>query len=328
MISHREFLGDIRNSSGFNLYTAEINPGLEVSFPWLNQVSASYECYKFKSLRYIYKSTMANVTTTSSGGMGTIVMMARYNPLAPAPTNKVDMQNTWGSTSFVPSIDGEFQVNCDQGVDTRLLYVRNSNYYDSTTMGDKRLWDLATFYLAVVGMDGAVGGDDKVSVGELWVEYEIVFKKPRFKNLIDTDHWIGANQTQALALGATGSFIGTGSTLGGSVDTVNRIYKFPPYLRRGVYFVMIHYTCALTGVLTGTAPTPTNCDLIGWGKTGAGGPTVWSFLKSGQIAVFQFMLKIKRAGAFFQLGNALGDIAGTRVDMWITECDDNIVPVT
>lgn len=324
-VVHKEFLGDVRNFRNFQTTGIELNPGLEESFPWLHQIAAGYEQYQFNALKFSYKPTFANVTSTSSGGLGSIVMATRYNALDGDFFDKREMENSEGAVSFRPSVRGKHNVNVKaQTTVCRKQYVRTSKSFNPTG-NDKRFWDLGKFTMAVVGMDPGTGLDNAVSIGELWVSYSVTFYKPRYKNVINSDHMQLTGVTNALPFGSTTLSNVLGSSLGGLV-TGGNIYKFPDFVRRGLFLFCVSWT---GGVVTANFPTINVANGVlkqffqNDTNTDVHGPQ--NALTNTQNMLMNFIVQVTSPGCTVTIGGT-GTLpsAATNCDLFVTEVSDTI----
>lgn len=326
-VVHKEFLMDVRNYRSFTPFAWEINPGLEETFPWLHQIAAGYEEYTVNGIKFSYKPTFAAVTSTSSGGLGSIVMATRYNALDGDFIDKREMENSQGAVSFRPSVRGSHSLNAKaQSNVTKKLFVRTQKSYDPTKQGDKRLWDLGKFTMAVVGMDPGVGTDNAVAIGELSVSYSITFSKPRYKNVINSDHFQLKSVTNTTPLGTATLSNQLGSTLGGTIGSDGLRYIFPPYVRRGKW---LFSWGVVGGVATVTRPviSTINCqqenyfqnDTLNYGTGPQNG------LTNTQNMLHNFVITVTGEGAQVIWGTA-GTLPTsiTAGDLWVTELSDTI----
>jgi len=120
---------------------------------------------------YYFRSTAGDAISTTNNALGTVIMAFDYNPVNANFTNKIQMENTMWSMSGKPSVDMCVPVECAKNENPiQTLYVRTGSLPANT---DERLYDLGNFQIATQGMQAG-----SIDVGELWVSYDIVFKKP------------------------------------------------------------------------------------------------------------------------------------------------------
>jgi len=172
VIKHSEYIRDIQPSTAFQLDNLAINPGLDSTFPWLSQVALAFTNYKWRRLTFIFKSTSADLVSGTNGALGTTMMATDYNSVDDAFPDKKTMANYEGTTACKPSMTCIHSVSCTKTA-AGLLYTRDAQ---PPPNADIRLYDIGRFSLATEGMQGTVG-----TIGELWVDYEVEFFKPRFQ---------------------------------------------------------------------------------------------------------------------------------------------------
>lgn len=188
-IKHREYISDIVASNNspslFSNISSAINPGNSNMFPWLSQIAANFEQYRFEGLIYEYKPTSGVASTTPA--LGTIIMATQYNTLSPVFTNKQQMENYEFSGSTVPSMGLIHPIECDPK-QTQCNGIFNVSTNDNLEGGDARLYNLGTFNIASVGLPTALE-----VAGELWVSYDCCLMKPRLDAAGGnrSDHWVG-----------------------------------------------------------------------------------------------------------------------------------------
>lgn len=182
MISHREFITDIRGSTEFTKQDFRINPAIASSFPWLSSIAQNYEQYVVQGMLFEFKTTSATAVSSTNTALGTVVMATQYNSLAPPFLNKQQMENYEFAQSACPSQSIIHPIECDPR-ETQCGGIFNM-YNPNDTSGDTRLYDIGRFTIATVGMQAAA------TVGELWVTYKVALLKPRLQGVTDIfDAW-------------------------------------------------------------------------------------------------------------------------------------------
>lgn len=177
VVNHTEFLGDVFSSEAFANNGYYLNPGLgptEGGFSqWLWNVGQNFEEWIPRGICFHYKSTSAEYSNATGAALGTVSMATNYNTLNAAFVSKVAMENYDGSASTKPSKNMNHFVECARKrTPVEPLYIRTSSVIPANA--DQRMYDLGQFQIATSGMNSA-----GVTVGELWVSYEIEFLKPR-----------------------------------------------------------------------------------------------------------------------------------------------------
>jgi len=178
MISHREFISDVKSSINFANTEYRINPAISTSFPWLSAIADNYEEYVIQGMVFEYKTTSATAIGSTNTALGTVILATRYNSLSAEFMAKQQMEATQFSQSSVPSQSVLHAIECDpaQTPSNGRLYMFNPNDIN----GDRRLYDLGRFNIATVGMQEA-----NVTIGELWVSYKICLLKPKLNSVED-----------------------------------------------------------------------------------------------------------------------------------------------
>ena len=153
-----------------------INPGKAESFPWLSQIAANYEEYEIKQLMYCYKSKVSDNLTSSDGQVGSIIMFTEYNANDAMKKTKQQLLQAYGTTNaLINTNDVLHGVECDvsklKGDGHK--YIRTENIPSTT---DKSDYDWAKLQVAVVDTPEQLSNQ---VVGELYVSYTVVLRKPR-----------------------------------------------------------------------------------------------------------------------------------------------------
>lgn len=178
-VSRREYLQDVFAPAAgvaFSIEDFPLNPGLEMTFPWLSQIAQNYEEYQLDQLIFHFRSTVTDIGTTSNGQCGTVIMATNYNAAAPVFTDKGQMQAYDGAMSCKTTESMTHGVECDvtklAGSDAH--YVR----VGAAPAGqDIKTYDHGIFQLAIANSPASFAGN---SIGELWVSYTVRLAKPKF----------------------------------------------------------------------------------------------------------------------------------------------------
>lgn len=222
IITNREFVRDVQGATAFTKTDFAVNPGLNITFPWLSGLAASYDEYVPKAIVFEFKSTCSDsvVAASTSLSMGSVMMAANYNPTREVFFDKRTMENTEGCVSGKPSASKVLVVDVKKAstVAGNRRYVRTGPVLETE---DLRLYDPVTLSVAVANIPGDVG-----VIGELWVSYVYEFFKPRYAGVggasVQTDHYV----IQPANVGGTFNEVGPfGSGL-------NQAIQRPPKLNR------------------------------------------------------------------------------------------------
>lgn len=183
-ISHREYLTDLYgnpyntttgvNTKPFDLSAYEINPGLEQTFPWLSQIAQNFEEYELEQCIFSFRSTVQEVSS-ANGQVGTITMATVYNPDSPNFRDKTEMMQYAHSNSVKATDDIMHGVECDDsklsGTDEK--YIRSGPLDQNL---QKKDYDHGRFQVAISNTPLAFSNG---SIGELWISYTVVLRKPK-----------------------------------------------------------------------------------------------------------------------------------------------------
>lgn len=169
-IMEREYIGDIVSGalvSGQTTFTNvsyRINPTDRSSFPWLSTIANQYDQWEPHGIVYEFVSTSSSYNGTSQA-LGTVVMATDYDVFDATYPSKQIMENADYSCSTRPAESLVHGVECDpRERPTPILYC--------STTAAANLQDLGNFQVATVGCSAA-----NVTLGELWVSYDITFYK-------------------------------------------------------------------------------------------------------------------------------------------------------
>ena len=175
IVRNKEYLADVLSATAFTVNTTiPINPGLVGSFPWLSQMADAFEEYEILGMVVYYNTTSGNTTTSQS--LGEVVLSTEYNSYAPAPANKQQQLTQIFAVSTVPSQNAIHAIECDpkQNQVSR-FYTRSGTPPTGLPLS---LTDLGRTTVSVTGCAAA-----GVTLGELYVDYEIAFYKPKLYTL-------------------------------------------------------------------------------------------------------------------------------------------------
>lgn len=251
VIANREFIRDVTTTGSVFalLESLEINPGLAGTFPWLSQIAQQFQEYEIQGMMFHFVSTSGNLSTTQA--LGEVVFATRYNVRSNKPTNKQQMLINGFARSAVPSADIIHPIETSK-TQTPLthLYVRSGNVPDD----QKHVYDFAVTDIATQGQSAAV------TLGELWVTYQVGLFKPTFRDITPGggNRWMLWAQNQPVtsitatepfgALASLGAFGNLGCTL--FDDTSSQRISFPKGTRG--YFMLVMEWDQASSASTGT----------------------------------------------------------------------------
>nr|QCC62362.1 putative capsid protein [Crucivirus sp.] len=286
-----EYLGDIIShgtANTFKIQSFPVNPGLESTFEWLSQIACNYEEYEFEGLYFEFRSMSADALNSTNTALGQVIMAANYNASSANFTNKAQMENYEGGVSGKPSCSIRYFVECakQKTVLSTGQYIRQGAI---PTGQDARLYDLCNFQIATNGLQGT-----KVNLGELWVSYQVVLRKPKmFAALGQYGAFAAGNPTlgaytNALPLGSGSSWdVSVSNTILGFTVTGTRVSWYAPTINQAYMFYVVWTG---TQVATVVAPSLSAINTSGMVVTGTTNFTSKTATDSATICSYQGFL--------------------------------------
>jgi hypothetical protein len=174
-IREREYIGDVISgsslvgaSSAFNNTSYIVNPSNPTTFPWLSQFANNFDQWEPHGIVFEYVSTSSNFNG-STQALGVVVTAADYDFADPLYASKSEMENSGYAISTAASASMLHGIECAATErPARVLYTGTGSGSDTSN----NLHNLARFQIATQGMSTA-----SVTLGELWVTYDITFYK-------------------------------------------------------------------------------------------------------------------------------------------------------
>jgi hypothetical protein len=170
VVRHREFIGAINGSVGFNVaYALPINPGLNQTFPWLSRLAGSFQEYSLKGMVYHYVPTSGAAVASTNSALGSVMIQTSYRSSDTPPGSKVEMLNEYWANEVVPCDTMCHPIECDPKENPFAIhYVRTG----PIPSGEPLMYDQGITFVCTQGMQATN------QVGDLWVTYEVELKKP------------------------------------------------------------------------------------------------------------------------------------------------------
>lgn len=255
-ITHRSFLSPISNEAAYTVNRYPCNPGLSETFPWLHRVARRYEEYRFKRLKFEYRS----VTSTST--MGVIMMSFDYDAADSLPTSKQSQAQT------VPNAESNAWTNIDLVVPcaaSNWLYVRPGTLAANL---DIKTYDYGQMFISSLYGNGVISG-------ELYVEYEVELRRP-------TDGPIGGCTLGFVPTSLTTPFSGANALATAGISPIRVINPTTIEFVTSGEFLLI-FTYFGTGI-TGNINVPSFTGL-GASKVLTALPAFWSSAQSTRSLV-------------------------------------------
>jgi hypothetical protein len=174
IVRHREYFAEVTSNTDFTVVRYPLNPGVELVFPWGSGVANQYEKYHIEKMTIMYRARCATFET------GGVFISIDYDPSDGIPADKNEML-------AAESVDGAPWMSFVMQFDTRLLhstsewlYVRSESAFTDID-SQLNLYDCAQIFVAVEGNSAA-----DLTLGELWIEYEIRYLNPQLNTIITT----------------------------------------------------------------------------------------------------------------------------------------------
>jgi len=215
IVRHKEYIGDIGPSVLFTPRSYPIQPGSDVTFPWLSQIAPAFTEYRWRGIMFTYKTTSSDLVTSTNPSLGSVIMATDYNAAEEPFIDKRSMENFEYSNSSKPSMSFAHMVECEKAQTAHpTLYTRTA---PPPPNADIRLYDIGTFTIATQGMQATV---PEATIGELWCSYEIELFKPRFDvdAGIEDDSWANFQSTAAQPTGTLNAELNLVNSLGVTIS--------------------------------------------------------------------------------------------------------------
>jgi len=256
VVRHKEFVCEVNSAVNFTVQRSFVlNPGLVQTFPWLSRLASNFQEYQIRGLVFHYVPTSGSVSGTN-GALGSVMLTTSYRSNDSVPASKVELLNEYWAGESIPSEAFVHPVECaPQENPFNIHYVRSG----PVPAGDNQLlYDVGTTHLCVGGAQAA-----GVSLGDLWVTYEVELKKPVVdSNVTQSPGW----SAQLVSVAPTGSVFGATAITAtyGNVPIVAQTSTITiPVGYFGVFYfqVIMFYDNPTTAVYMGGQPTTSNCSM-------------------------------------------------------------------
>lgn len=173
VFNHSEYIGDLLSGSGtptdFTLQSYAFNPGNSELFAFLGPIAHRFQEYEVRGVLFELRSLSSDYASSLS--LGSMFMAADYNVVAPAPTDKIQLENMEYANSAKPSCSLIMPLECEpkNAVNTHLYIADDLNYEGSS----EQLYDLCNIHIGSYGIPSA-----NTPIAEIWMHYEIALFKP------------------------------------------------------------------------------------------------------------------------------------------------------
>lgn len=201
-IRHREFCTDVSSgatSTAFFISSTTINPVNSQLFPWLYKVALQFEEWEPQGIVFQYKPTSGTYNGTNQS-LGAIMLATQYNMADAAFASKSEMDSYEYANSCVPFQGMLHPVECKSKMNplgTYYCWPSTNGTPTGTGLATSAIYDLGRVAWASAGVAGT-----STYLGEMWISYDIVFRKPRVNTTTTTSMYRfgeGAVNTAAAA---------------------------------------------------------------------------------------------------------------------------------
>lgn len=313
-VVEREFLGDIKSgtlSGASTIFTNQafrINPSDPTTFPWLSRLASNFDQWKPNGIVFEFRSTSSEFNGTTQA-LGAVILATDYDVYDNEYGSKAEAENADYSMSVKASDTAIHGIEC--AIDerpTKVLFCSST----TPTSGDRRMYDLGVFQLCSQGMSAA-----DVTLGELWVSYDITFYKKQISQLPLASEVYGTGTTGV----STTNYFGTDTALyktpaAANVAVTSNTINFDPTVT-AYYFV----ECAWTATTVANPFfTPTGCSVVSTGLPPAYSQTGTS---GSVVMVYRLVVSVPGTQASSYVTLSAGTITGgSRASLWIHVIDD------
>lgn len=253
VVRHKEYITDVVGGA-INTFAVSrgisLNPGIEESFPWLSTIAQQFQEYTIRGMVFHFESNCADATGSTNPTVGSLMMGTQYKSTATPYANKTEMLNEYFSSSAKCSENSIHPIECDPKENPyNVQYIRGGPVPAGE---DLKSFDLGTFYYATSGMQVA-----NVTLGELWVTYEVELRKPAVSGISATYANVGR---YGFTNASTSAYLGTSRVLNfdsmGLTFPSNNSFSLP-LGSIGDYYISLYYINTTSTV--GMTITGTNC---------------------------------------------------------------------
>jgi len=165
VVRHRELIGTISGSTLWSVQPFILQPGLAGTFPWLAQIAASYEQYRFRKL------TFRLMTSVGTGTDGNVYMIPDYDAGdAQPPSEALGMVNDkakggapWSNWSLVLK-------SSDMHPKGQRNFTRHAGL---ASFSDIRTFDVGVLFVCTIGTPST-------AMCRLFVDYEVELHVPQY----------------------------------------------------------------------------------------------------------------------------------------------------
>lgn len=245
VISHSEYVADVtsdvNNEFAYDVY--DISPGSLDTFPWLSSIAPNYESFRFRKFNVHYKPSCSSTTG------GKVVLAVDYDArdatINESKATLLQWESSVDSQVWEPVTHVSSSENLNRVGPTRFISA------PSGSSGD-RLSSAGTLYVATTSIAPAVITTQgppvqyvTVTLGELWIDYEVelmtpqlqlsfrqtgqpLLKEPQFQQLISGSAIFTTPTTDLISVFASTPFNSSNETITQGTNQGIRAVVVPP----------------------------------------------------------------------------------------------------
>lgn len=194
-IRNSEPLGPISITSGQEvLKTFDLNPGNQITFPWLSNIARCYEQYIPHGIVFEFRTTASQAVTTGTS-LGTLTIATEYDVYDRTYRNVNQMLEAAYSQQSGVQTSALHGIECDPRHNPLgMFYILHAG---SNIGGSLREYTLGATTIATSG------GTSSGEVGQLWIHYDISMCKTQSpSNTGMVDRWVATTFSNAAPFGS------------------------------------------------------------------------------------------------------------------------------
>lgn len=168
-ITHREMIHNVLGTEGYTNHTFLINPGNELTFPWLNTTANNWEMYKFHKLSFEYLPICPTDTR------GVVTYYVDYDVYDPFADGTIEAAANFGAVQGAPWVKTSSVLN-----KKAMFPLGDRKYTDDGNIvsiaEDEKTIFVGNLHISTDYFTAAIAGS---SVGHIWVNYDVEFFVPQ-----------------------------------------------------------------------------------------------------------------------------------------------------
>lgn len=272
-VREREFLGDVISSSSsstFQNMAYPIDPTNNQTFPWLSQIASLFDQWVPHGVVFEFVSTSSEFNAVGQS-LGTVVLATDYDSTHSLFTTKQGMENSDFANSTKSSCSAIHGIECDPSQrPLPVMYTNNAN---------SNFQSLGNFQLATAGISTG-----SVTLGELWVSYDISFMKKILEPPAPSSMIMTVADGTVNSTGWWLSGVNSGSFNPGSVATISgtgQALYFNNTDSGGVYYELLYSMNIADSAPSESTMTLTNLTQVNETPSIDGSLTQWIYITTG-----------------------------------------------